>query len=43
MDQQFKRVGGSKAKGLPFLSMTCRTLNLAHAVNPKLTYEGREK
>lgn len=41
--KQFKKVGASKAKGLPLLAMTCQALSLAHAINPKLAYEGARK
>ena len=38
-----KRVGASKAEGLPLLAMTVATLALAHAINPKLVYAGAIK
>ena len=38
-----KRVGASKATGLPHLAQTILVLALAHAINPKLTYEGAVK
>jgi hypothetical protein len=41
--ERWKKVGASKADGLPLLAMTCKALSLAHAINPKLTYEGARK
>lgn len=38
-----RRVGASKAKGLPYLAMVCSTLVLAHAIAPHLVYEGARK
>lgn len=38
-----KKVGASKATGLPFLAMTIKTLALVHAINPKLAYAGAVK
>lgn len=41
--EQLKRVGAGNAEGLPLLAMTCKALSLAHAINPKLAYEGARK
>jgi hypothetical protein len=41
--ERWKKVGTSKAGGLPLLAMTCQALSLAHAINPKLAYEGARK
>jgi hypothetical protein len=41
--ERWKKVGASKAEGLPLLAMTCQALSLAHAINPKLAYEGARK
>lgn len=41
--ERWKKVGASKAQGLPLLAMTCQALSLAHAINPKLAYEGARK
>lgn len=41
--EQWKKVGASKAEGLPLLAMTCQTLSFVHAINPRLTYEGARK
>lgn len=38
-----RRVGASKATGLPYLAQTILVLALAHAINPKLTYNGAVK
>lgn len=38
-----KKIGASKAEGLPLLAMTVATLALAHAINPKLAYAGAVK
>jgi hypothetical protein len=38
-----KKIGASKAEGLPLLAMTAATLALAHAINPKLVYAGAIK
>jgi len=38
-----KKIGASKATGLPFLAMTIKTLALVHAINPKLVYAGAVK
>ena len=35
-----KRVGATKAAGLPLLAMTLRTLADVHAINPELAYHG---
>lgn len=35
-----KKVGASKAEGLPLLAMTIKTLALVHAISPRLVYEG---
>ena len=40
---QCQKVGASKAKGLPLLAMTCEALSSAHAINPKLAYDGARK
>ena len=41
--ERWKKVGASKAEGLPLLAMTCQALSLAHAINPKLAYEGARR
>jgi hypothetical protein len=41
--EQMKKVGASKAEGLPLLAMTCQALSLVHAVNPKRCYDGARK
>ena len=41
--ERWKKVGAGKAEGLPLLAMTCETLSLAHAVNPRMVYEGARK
>ncbi len=41
--ERWKKAGASKAEGLPLLAMTCQALSLAHAINPKLAYEGAKK
>jgi hypothetical protein len=41
--EQAKKVGASKAEGLPLLAITCQALSLAHAINPKLCYDGARK
>jgi len=41
--ERWKKVGASKAEGLPLLAMTCQALSLAQAINPKLAYEGARK
>ena len=41
--EQWKKVGAGKAEGLPLLAMTCKALSLAHAINPRLAYEGARK
>jgi hypothetical protein len=41
--ERWKKVGASKAEGLPLLAMTCKALSLAHAINPKLAYDGAKK
>jgi hypothetical protein len=38
-----KRVGASKAEGIPLLAMTVATLALVHAINPRLAYAGAIK
>ena len=38
-----KKIGASKAEGLPLLAMTVATLALVHAINPKLAYAGAVK
>ena len=38
-----KKIGASKAEGLPLLAMTIAALALAHAINPKLAYDGAVK
>lgn len=38
-----KNIGASKVKGLPHLAVTIEALALAHAINPKLVYEGAVK
>ena len=38
-----KKIGASKAEGLPLLAMTVATLAMAHAINPKLAYAGAVK
>jgi hypothetical protein len=38
-----KKVGVSKADGLPLLAITVETLAMAHAISPKLAYEGAVK
>ena len=35
-----KKVGASKAEGLPLLALTIKTLTLVHAISPRLVYEG---
>lgn len=37
------KVGASKAEDLPLLALTIRTLALAHAINPRLAYDGAVK
>ena len=34
------KVGASKAEGLPLLALTIKALALAHAISPRLVYEG---
>jgi hypothetical protein len=41
--EQVKKIGAGKAEGLPLLAMTCKALSLAHAINPKLAYQGARK
>ena len=41
--ERWQKEGASKAEGLPLLAMTCKALSLAHAINPKLAYEGARK
>jgi hypothetical protein len=41
--REVERVGASKAQGLPLLAMTLRALALAHAINPKLAFDGAVK
>jgi hypothetical protein len=41
--ERWKKVGARKAEGLPLLAMTCQALGLAHAINPRLAYEGARK
>jgi hypothetical protein len=41
--EHMKKVGASKAEGLPLLAMTCQALSFVHAVNPKLCYDGARK
>lgn len=41
--ERWKKVDASKAEGLPLLAMTCHALSLAHAINPKLAYDGARK
>jgi hypothetical protein len=41
--EQLKKVGASRAEGLPLLAMTCQALGLVHALSPKLTYDGARK
>jgi hypothetical protein len=41
--ERWKKVGAGKAEGLPLLAMTCQTLSLVHAINPKLAYDGARK
>jgi hypothetical protein len=41
--ERWKKVGASKAEGLPLLAMTCNALSLAHAINPELAYDGARK
>jgi hypothetical protein len=38
-----KKIGASKAEGLPLLAMTVATLALAHAIDPRLVYAGAVK
>lgn len=38
-----KKVGASKAEDLPLLAMTLATLALAHAINPRLAFDGAVK
>ena len=38
-----KKVGASKAEGLPLLALTVATLAAVHAINPRLAYEGAVK
>ena len=38
-----EKVGASKAKDLPLLAMTIATLSLAHAISPRLVYDGAIK
>ena len=35
-----KKIGASKAKGLPLLALAIKTLALVHAISPRLVYEG---
>ena len=37
------KVGASKATDLPLLALTVATLALAHAVSPRLVYDGAVK
>lgn len=41
--ERMKEVGASKAEGLPLLAMTCQALSFAHAINPKMAYDGARK
>lgn len=34
------KVGASKAEGLPLLALTIKALAVAHAISPRLVYEG---
>lgn len=38
-----RKVGASKAEGLPLLALTLKTLALVHAINPKLAFDGALK
>ena len=38
--KEANKVGASKAEGLPLLALTINTLALAHAISPRLVYEG---
>jgi len=38
-----KKIGASKAEGLPLLAMTVATLALVHAIDPRLVYDGSIK
>jgi len=38
-----KKIGASKAEGLPLLAMTISTLALVHAINPMLAFDGAVK
>jgi hypothetical protein len=38
-----KKVGASKAENEPLLAITIATLALAHAINPRLAYDGAVK
>jgi len=40
---QAKKIGAGKTEGLPLLAITCKAISLAHAINPKLAYEGARK
>jgi hypothetical protein len=41
--EQLKKVGAGKAEGLPLLAMTLQALSSAHAINPKLAYDGARR
>ena len=38
-----KKTGASKVEGLPLLAITVATLALAHAISPRLVYDGAIK
>lgn len=38
--KEANKVGASKATGLPLLALTIKALALAHAISPRLVYEG---
>jgi len=41
--EESDRVGASKVEGLPHLAITLAVLSRAHAINPKLAYDGAVK
>lgn len=41
--EQATKQGAGNSEGLPHLALTCKALSLAHAINPKLAYQGARK
>jgi hypothetical protein len=41
--EKSRKVGASKAEGLPLLAMTLKALSCLHAINPKMAYKGARK